>query len=151
MKEIVGKGTLKIWFLFMVICALAMSMASPELAQGNGTASTQTPLVQTWPTITSVSPNQGSQGQTLSVTVVGTNFIGATRVSFGKGIDVTSFTVTSATQITANIVIADRAFVGSRFITVTAPSGKGTIPAGFTFDAPTMTSVSPNQGSQGQN
>ena len=83
------------------------------------------------PIITSVSPNQGSQGQTLSVTVAGTNFTGAKGVSFGSGIDVTSFTVDSDTQITANIVIANRASVGSRFITVISPSGKGTLQPDF--------------------
>ena len=146
MKETVRKGILKICFVFMVICALAMSMASPVLAQGNETASTQTPPEKTRPTITGVSPNQGSQGQTLSVTVAGTNFTGAIGVFFGRGINVTSFTVTSATQITANIVIANRAFVGSRLIAVIGPSGKGILPDGFTVlnNSPTITGVSPN-------
>ena len=131
MKETVRKGTLKICFVFMVVCALAMSMVSPVLAQGNDTASTQTPPEKTRPTITSVSPNQGSQGQTLSVTVAGTKFTGAKGVSLGSGIKVTSFTVDSDTQITANIVIANRAFVGSRLIAVIGPSGKGILPDGF--------------------
>ena len=154
----------------MVICALAMSVASPVLAQGNDTASTQTTPAQTRPTITSVSPNQGNQGQTLSVTVTGTNFTGATEVSFLsvtvagtdltgaakasfiKDINVTSFTVDSDTQITANIVISNVASIGLRFITVTGTSGKGILLNGFTVfnNAPIITSVSPNQGSQGQ-
>jgi len=152
MKETVRKGTLKICFVFMVVCALAMSMVSPVLAQGNDTASTQTPPEKTRPTITSVSPNQGSQGQTLSVTVAGTNFTGAIGVAFGKGIHVTGFAVTSATQITAHIVIDNRAVVGSRLIAVIGPSGKGVLKDGFTVldNAPTITGVSPNQGSQGQ-
>ena len=152
MKETVSKGTLKICLMFMLICALAMSMASAVLAQDNETASTQTPPEKTRPTITSVSPNQASQGQTLSVTVAGTNFTGAIGVAFGKGIHVTGFTVTSDTQITANIVIANRAFVGSRLIAVIGPTGKSVLKDGFTVlnNAPTMTGVSPNQGSQGQ-
>ena len=152
MKETVSKGTLKICLMFMLICALAMSMASAVLAQDNETASTQTPPEKTRPTITSVSPNQASQGQTLSVTVAGTNFTGAIGVAFGKGIHVTGFTVTSDTQITANIVIANRAFVGSRLIAVIGPTGKSVLKDGFTVlnNAPTRTGVSPNQGSQGQ-
>ena len=131
MKEKVGEGTLKFCLVFIVICALAMSVASPVLAQGNDTASTRTSPAQTMPTITSVSPNQGNQGQTLSVTVTGTKFTGAKGVSFGSGIIVTSFTVDSDTQITANTVIADRALVGLRLVTVTGPSGKGILPGGF--------------------
>jgi len=152
MKEEVRKATLKICFVFMVICALAMNIASPVLAQDNETTSPQTPPEKTRPTITSVSPNQASQGQTLSVNVAGTNFTDATEVFFGRAIYVTSFTVTSDTQITANIVIANRAFVGSRLIAVIGPSGKSVLKDGFTVlnNAPTITGVSPNEGSQGQ-
>ena len=98
-----------------------------------------------------VNPGSANQGQTLSVTVTGTGFTGAKGVSFGGGIDVTSYSVDSDTQITANIVIANRAFVGTRFVGVGTPSGRGTLPAGFsvTSDAPTVTGVNPATGNQG--
>jgi hypothetical protein len=170
MKEKVGEVTLKFCLVFIIICALIMIIASPVLAQSNNTALTQTPQVQTRPTIIGVSPNQGNQGQTLSVTVTGTNFTDATGVSFlivtaaGKDlpgvsgaslrrdITATNFTVDSDTQITADIVIDDRAIVGLRFITVTGPSGEGILLDAFTVfnNAPIITNVSPNQINQGQ-
>jgi hypothetical protein len=52
------------------------------------------------PTITSVSPTAGPTGGGTSVTVTGTNLTGATAVKFGAS-NASSFTVNSATQITA--------------------------------------------------
>jgi hypothetical protein len=104
------------------------------------------------PTITSVSPTQDTQGQAFSVTITGTYFTGATVVSFGTGITVNSFTVDSATQITANITIAPTAATGTRDVSVTTPGGTATLTGGFTVTAapPTITSITPNQDDQGQ-
>ena len=115
------------------------------------TTSTATPPAQAKPTVTGVDPDSANQGQTVAVTITGTGFTGAKGVSFGGGIDVTSFSVDSDTQITANIVIANRAFVGTRFVGVGTPAGRGTLPAGFsvTSDAPTVTGVNPATGNQG--
>jgi len=110
------------------------------------------PPIKIKPTITGVNPSSANQGQTLNgVTITGTGFTGAKGVSFGGGIDVTSFNVDSDTQITANIVIANRAFVGTRFVGVATPSGRGTLPAGFSVisDEPTVTGVNPATGNQG--
>jgi len=88
------------------------------------------------PTVASATPNQGTQGQTLSsVVITGTNFTGASAVSFGAGITVSSFTVNSATQITANITIATGAIVGARDVSVTTSGGIGTRTGGFTVVA----------------
>ena len=116
------------------------------------TTSVTTPPTQVKPTVTGVNPNSGNQGQTLSVTITGTGFTGVKAISFGGGIDVTSFSFVSDSSITANIVIANRAFIGSRFVTVATPAGRGIDPTGFsvTSNAPTVTAVSPNTGSQGQ-
>jgi hypothetical protein len=70
------------------------------------------------PTVTSVGPDHGAQGQTLAVTINGTNFTGATAVSFGNDVTVNSFTVYSATQITANISISAAATPGARTVVV---------------------------------
>ena len=59
--------------------------------------------------LTSLTPNTGQVGQTLSVAIVGqnTHFVqGTTLASFGAGITVNSLTVNSATSATANITIA---------------------------------------------
>lgn len=100
------------------------------------------------PTVTSVNPGNGTQGQALSVTITGANFTGATSVSFGSGITVNSYAVNSSTQITANISISSTATTGSRNVSVTTPAGTGTGNGLFTVTAPTVTpyisSVSPN-------
>jgi len=86
----------------------------------------------TAPTITSVSPNSGMWGETLAITVTGTNFTGATSVSFGPGITVT-FTVVSPTQINATITTVVGAAPGARNVTVTTPQGSAT--GSFTVNA----------------
>jgi hypothetical protein len=103
-------------------------------------------------TITSVSPNQGNQGETLDVTITGTYFTGATSVSFGSGITVNSFTVNSSSQITASVAISSSAVLGDRDVSVTTPEGTVTKAGGFTVNqaSVTITSVSPNQGNQGE-
>jgi len=79
------------------------------------------------PSITATSPSQGQTGTT--VTLTGTNFIGATAVKF-NGVNATSFTVNSATSITA--VVPQSATTGT--ITVETPNGTAT-GSSFTFDA----------------
>lgn len=91
------------------------------------------------PTITKADPNIGTQGQTLNVMVTGTNFTGATSVSFGSGIIVNSFTVNSYTQITANISISSTATTGPRNVSVTTPTGTGIGNGLFTVNATTQT------------
>jgi protein tyrosine/serine phosphatase len=107
-----------------------------------------------YPTVTDVSPASGNQGQAMTgVTITGTDFTGATVVSFGASINTDSFTVDSSTQITANITIDGLAATGSRDVSVTIPGGTGTKTGGFTVTvppAPTVTGVSPNSGNQGQ-
>jgi hypothetical protein len=99
---------------------------------GHGTISAGFSVTKFAPIVNSVNPSTGVQGATITgITITGTNFAGATAVSFGGGIDVTGFTVNGDTQITANIVIANGAAVGSRFVTVVNQSGKGTDPTGF--------------------
>ncbi|MFC2042266.1 PQQ-binding-like beta-propeller repeat protein, partial [Chloroflexota bacterium] len=87
------------------------------------------------PTVTSVVPNSGSQGQMLSVTINGTNLTGATAVSFGAGITVSNVTVLSATQIETTITIDGDAALEPRDVSVTTTGGTGTLTAGFTVES----------------
>jgi hypothetical protein len=120
-------------------------------AAGTGTLTGGFTVNQTPPTVSSVNPNQEVQGQTLNVIIWGNYFTGTTSVSFGSGITVNSFSVDSATQITANITISGSATPGLRDVSVTTPGGTATLTNGFTVLAtPTVGSISPNQAAQGQ-
>ena len=83
------------------------------------------------PTLTSISPNSGVQGQTVGVTLTGTNFAtGATVGVGGALITVTNATVLSSTQITATFAIAANATPGAVSIRVTS---SGTTTNAVTF------------------
>jgi primosomal replication protein N len=105
--------------------------ASYSVTQYLYTTSQPTPTVA--PTVTAVNPDSGTQGQCpMTVIIRGTNFTGATAVSFGTGITVNSFTVNSAAQITATICIAAGTAPGARDVSVTTAGGTGTLRGGFT-------------------
>ena len=87
------------------------------------------------PSVTSFSPGTAAAGTT--VTITGTDLVGATAVSFG-GTSATSFTVVSSTSVTA--VVASGT---SGSVSVTTPGGTAAR-TGFTFvPAPTVSSFSP--------
>lgn len=90
------------------------------------------PIVQF--NVTSVSPPQGFQGQTLTVVINGIGFQSNTTFDFGPGITVTSTTINSSTQATVTIVIASTATPGPRNVTGTqSPGGlTATLINGFT-------------------
>ncbi|OOQ61614.1 hypothetical protein BC343_00630 [Mucilaginibacter pedocola] len=95
------------------------------------------------PTITSFNPKGGLQNAAIIIT--GTNFTGATAVSFG-GTPAASFTVNSATQITATVAKGT-----SGAITVTTPFGSATADGFSYYQQPTIISLDPTmQGSGGQ-
>jgi hypothetical protein len=87
------------------------------------------------PAIVSFTPMQGQTGTT--VTINGSNFTGATAVSFG-GIPAASFTVNSPSQITA---VVGQGTAGK--VAVTTSEGIGTA-SGFEF-VPKITSFSPTK------
>jgi pimeloyl-ACP methyl ester carboxylesterase len=88
------------------------------------------------PSITSVSPPSGTQGQTIpNFTVNGSNFDSAAVLSFG-GPGITPkvpYTSHTSTQIIADLTIDANAPVGAQDVIVTNSDGqKGTLPGGFT-------------------
>ncbi|MDF3076837.1 MAG: type sorting protein [Sphingobacteriaceae bacterium] len=133
---------------FVVNSATSISAVLAGGASGNvsvttpgGTASLAGFTFVPAPVISSFNPVSAPTGAT--VTITGSNFTGATAVSFG-GTPATSFTVVSSTSITA--VIAAGA---SGSVSVTTPGGTGTL-AGFTFiPAPTITSFTPTTATNG--
>jgi hypothetical protein len=92
------------------------------------------------PTVTSLSPNGGLPSGGTSVTIKGTNFTGATAVTFGPKA-ATAFTVNSAVQITATSPSGS----GTVDVTVTTGSGTSATSAAdhFTYASPRMTQQGP--------
>lgn len=84
---------------------------------------TTTPIINTNPFITSISPNSGNQGQTLNVDFLGNNFstnngIFKPSANFGSDITVNYTKIVSSTQITSNITIDTNATLGNRNVSL---------------------------------
>jgi glucose/arabinose dehydrogenase len=97
------------------------------------------------PSISGFSPTSGPVGT--SVTISGSNFTGASAVTF-NGTNAQSYTVDSSTQITA--VVA--AGTNSGTISVTTPGGTATSAGSFTVSpvpAPSISSFTPTKGKAG--
>jgi len=123
---------------------------------GGGTSGTQAFTVNNpLPTLASLAPVSGDRLQTLDVVFTGSGFItGISSVNVGAGITVNTTTVDSPTQITANITIGAGASTGPRLFSVTNAAPGGGTSATQSFDVtnpvPTLASVSPAAGVQGQ-
>nr|WP_232546237.1 IPT/TIG domain-containing protein [Streptomyces antimycoticus] len=94
------------------------------------------------PVLTSVSPGQGPVGGGNTVTLTGSALTGVTGVTFGST-PATSFTVVSATQITA---VAPPGATGPVQITVTGPGGTSNGVTYFYVGVPTLTGAAPALG-----
>lgn len=81
------------------------------------------------PTVTGVSPNNGPAAGGTSVTVTGTNLLGATAVTFG-GAPATNLSVTNATSLTCTTP----AGAGLVAVAVTTGGGTGTLPSAYTYN-----------------
>ena len=90
------------------------------------------------PAITSISPTSGKQGATVNLTITGTDFSGTSVDVSGTGVIVPSFTVDSATQITATLVLSGA--TGARNVTVTTGSGTSNSKS-FTINTSPVTSA----------
>src|SRR5205085_5710074 len=105
------------------------------------------------PVLTSIAPDNGTQGTSVGVTLNGSNFQpGATISIGGSGVTATNVNVVSATQITATFAINSAASTGAHSVTVTTTAGSSG-PQSFTVTAPaigqpTLSSLSPNQASR---
>jgi hypothetical protein len=121
--DLTGNGTI-------ATTSVRASLASPSCGCADTTVNFVAP-----PNVTAVNPASGLQGQCpKTIAITGTNFLGATAVSFGTGIIVNSFMVNSSTQITANICIDTDATVGARNVSVTTLVGTGTLRNSFTVN-----------------
>jgi hypothetical protein len=91
--------------------------------------------------IAGISPNHGPAAGGNTATISGINFTGTTSVTFDGA--AASFTVDSATQITATVP----AGTGSVDVAITAPGGNTVLAGGYTYlGAPTLGAASPSVG-----
>src|SRR5262245_17843984 len=92
------------------------------------------------PLVGSVTPDRGTVGTSLSVTITGINFESGTTASFGNEVTVTSTTLVSAHELTIGLSIPLTASIGARDVTLTNPGGQTyTRPGGFTVLPPPPT------------
>ena len=84
------------------------------------------------PTVTSITPNSGTDDGGTSVTIAGTNFVNTLFVSSVKigGADCSTIVVVSDISITAVTPVGT---AGAEDVVVTTPSGAGTLAGGFTY------------------
>ena len=133
---------------FSISGSANLSGRNVTVTTGGGTSNSVT-FTAVAPSLSSISPNSGLRGTSVAVTLTGSGLTGATSVSVsGNGVTVTSFTVNSATQISANFSISSSAAANGRNVTVATPGGT-TNAVTFTVLGPTLTSISPTSGYQG--
>jgi RHS repeat-associated protein len=99
--------------------------------------------------ISTITPNTGQPGQTVSIAVTGSfsNFLeGATVANFGTGIAINSTQIADATHATVSITINVNAAAGPRTVTMTTGVEVATLTNGFSVggpSAPTITDFNP--------
>ncbi|HET7434288.1 MAG TPA: IPT/TIG domain-containing protein [Thermoanaerobaculia bacterium] len=110
---------------------------------GSGVSASNFTVIVPPPAISSFTPTSGVQGTV--VTINGTNFSGASAVSFA-GTAAATFTVVSDTRIDATAPVG----VSTGTISVTTPSGTGTSATNFVVTtSPNVTGFTPNKGTPG--
>jgi hypothetical protein len=132
-----------------------VTVINPDTGVGIGTAVF---TVNVGPNVISASPATRGQGATSqNIVITGTGFMSGAGTAFSaSGITVSSTTVNSATQITANVTIAPNAATGAGDVTVLNPdAGIDTRNGAFMVTTgPNVVSASPAsrpQGTSGQN
>lgn len=129
-RRILGMGA-----TIMVLALLCMPMAALA-ATGDGSSVVSGQVADT-PTVTSISPDHGSNGD-VSVTITGTNFVAgeshAVTIS-GNGVTASSIVATSDTTIDAVFTITPDATPGARAVSVTIGGKTGTHMDAFAVDA----------------
>ena len=130
----------------------------PALTMTTGTEQVSLPAfcVETGPAaLTSVSPNQGPQGQTTTVSITGvlTHFeAGQTVADFGTAVQAGNVQVIDATHATVDVAVTANAPVGFVTATLTTLGERAQLQQAFTVvpGTPTLNEVSATQGEQGQ-
>ena len=102
------------------------------------------------PTLTSIAPTSGSPGNSVPVTLTGTNLTGATAVNVsGSNVTCTITGTPTATSVTATCTIGRGAALGGRNVSVTTPGGTTNTVTFTVGTGPALTSIAPTSGTQG--
>lgn len=127
------------------------TIISGETTVPPGTTKTFTGTVYMPPQITSITPNSGLQGQTLTVTIAGSRFTPNSAVRFsGSGITVNSVNMVNSSSLQVGISIASTAAVGLRNLIVSNPGNRFAILRNaFTVVASQPTPAAPICGTEG--
>ena len=137
---------------FVVVSGTSITAVTPSGAEGpqtvavttaGGTATASFTYLTNAPTITGVVPNSGTFNGGTTITLTGTNFSDASRVTIG-GIAATSFTVVNATTITA---VTASGPDGLQSVAVTTPISTATKTSAFTYVIPAPVGVAASDGS----
>ena len=124
-----------------VVASGATGVISVTTPSGTGSSSSSFTFIHP-PVITGLTPTSGGTGT--SIIITGTSFTGATAVKFGT-VAAQSFTVNSATQITAVVGNGE-----SGYVNVTTPAGNSPQTNAFTFTQnAAITSFNPLSGGTG--
>ena len=97
------------------------------------------------PTITALTPNTGSAGASVNVTLTGTNLTGAALATDNPGILVRNV-LTTPTSLTATFQISFAARTGATAVTVTTTTGSATTSFSVNASAPVVSALSPTSG-----
>jgi hypothetical protein len=116
------------------------------VAAPGGTAGPVSFTVSAAPTLASISPVMVERGNSVSVTLTGTNFLPDLAVSMNFGVTVTDVVVNSPTSATATIVTTSGSSLGWRNISLSESGWTGTTDVQFavTGGTPVLSGLSPN-------
>jgi hypothetical protein len=134
-----------------ITSAAATGATTLGIVVGGKTLSLAFTVNASTPTLTSISPNSGTVGTTVTVTFSGTNLTGATAVVSGNaGVSGTLVGTPTASSVTASVVIASTATTGATTLGLIV-GGQTLTPLTFTVLAnqPTITGLTPAFGLQG--
>jgi glucose/arabinose dehydrogenase len=136
---------------WLPVCSLLfVALFLPGCGGGTIKPNSTNPSSNPAPTVTSITPNSGNINGGTAVTVTGTGFLAGATLSVG-GTAATGVTLVSSTSITALTPAHAAGAVGVMVTNTDAQSGS--LPSGYTYNtappsnpAPTVTSISPNNG-----
>ena len=137
-----ARGPLALTAAFAVVIAGCSTKHPPSTEPTTSTGNTA-PV----PVVMAVAPSSGTTAGGTPVTITGTGFTGTTKVAFGP-VAASSFTVVSATQITA-VSPAQAASMQIVFVTTAGGTSAPVVSlAPFSYDAPvpTVTAIAPSSG-----